>query len=101
MVCLAFHLAVGHQRARRRSALKCGLECGMARGIHRLTALQVAKAARKRLTVNDGNGLYLQRGRSWVFRYRRHHKSHWIGLGPIDLVDLQAAREAALANRKL
>ena len=73
----------------------------MARGIHRLTALQVAKAMRRGLTLNDGGNLYLQRGRSWVFRYARHGKTHWLGLGPIDLVDLQAARAAALANRKL
>ena len=73
----------------------------MARGIHRLTAMQIAKARRKGATVADGGGLYLQRGRSWVLRYARHGKSHWMGLGPIELVDLPAAREAALEKRKL
>ena len=44
---------------------------------------------------------YLQRGRAWVFRYTRRGKTRYLGLGPLALVDLQAAREAALANRKL
>jgi integrase len=72
----------------------------MARGIHRLTALQVAKAARKGLTVADGGGLILQRGSSWIFRYCRRGKEHWLGLGPLELLDLSSARDAALAARK-
>ena len=73
----------------------------MARGIHQLTVLGVAKAARKGLTVCDGGGLYLQDGRSWIFRYTRNHKTRYAGLGPLALVDLAAAREAALAARKM
>ena len=73
----------------------------MARGIHRLTALQVAKASRKGLTLCDGGGLYLQKGSSWIYRYKRNGRSRYLGLGPLDVVDLAAAREAALANRKL
>ena len=73
----------------------------MARGIHRLTVLQVSKAARQGLTLCDGGGLYLQNGSSWIFRYTRNHRNHWLGLGPLRLVDLPAARELAQANRKL
>jgi integrase len=48
--------------------------------------------------------LYLQLtgagARSWLFRYMRHGKPHWHGLGSVELVTLAEARDAALACRK-
>jgi integrase len=65
--------------------------------------------ALRRLTnpglYGDGGGLYVQvRGpyaRSWIFRFKRNGTTHLMGLGPLDLVTLAEAREAALAARKL
>ena len=73
----------------------------MARGIHRLTALQVARAARTGQTLNDGLGLILQKGASWIHRFKYLRRPHYMGLGSLRLVDLPAAREAHLANRQL
>jgi integrase len=70
----------------------------VARGIHRLTQLQVRRA--KRRWLNDGNGLYLQQGRSWVLRYKLGGRARMMGLGPLTLVDLTQARELALAARR-
>jgi integrase len=39
--------------------------------------------------------------KSWLFRYMRHGRPRWHGLGPLDLVTLAEAREAALACRKM
>jgi integrase len=39
--------------------------------------------------------------RSWLFRYRRHGRPYWVGLGPIDLVTLVEARAKVIALRKL
>jgi integrase len=72
----------------------------MARGIYKLTVAQIGKAKREGKTVPDGGGLYLQRGSAWVFRYTRNGNTHYAGLGPLALVDLATAREAALACRK-
>ena len=62
----------------------------MARGIHRLTQLQL-KRARKRGLYGDGGGLYLQVGpsgsRSWVFRYKRDGRARMMGLGSLAVVD--------------
>ena len=75
----------------------------MARGIHRLTQLQL-KRARKRGLYGDGGGLYLQVGpsgsRSWVFRYKRDGRARMMGLGSLAVVDLTEAREQAMAARK-
>jgi integrase len=75
----------------------------MAHGIHRLTQRQIERAASAGRTVCDGGGLYLQDGKSWIYRYklRSGRRSHYLGLGPLALVDLGAARELALAARKL
>jgi integrase len=70
----------------------------MARGIHRLTRQQVRRP--KRRWLNDGNGLYLQQGRSWIFRYKIGGRTRMMGLGPLALVDLAQARELALAARR-
>src|SRR5262249_30847600 len=72
----------------------------MARGIHRLTQLQL-KRARKRGLYGDGGGLYLQVGpsgsRSWVFRYKRDGRARMMGLGSLAVGDLPRARAAGVA----
>jgi Arm DNA-binding domain len=70
----------------------------MARGIHKLTQLQVQRARKRWLC--DGGGLYLQQGSSWVFRYKRGGRTRMMGLGPRDTVSLTEARNLALAARK-
>lgn len=52
----------------------------------------------------DGGGLYLSivgGSRTWLFRYRRAGKGHWMGLGPDSLVSLAKARDAAIDARRL
>lgn len=52
----------------------------------------------------DGGGLYLSivgGSRTWMFRYKRVGKGHWMGLGPDNLVGLAAARDAAIDARRL
>src|SRR5215472_2105902 len=70
----------------------------MARGIHRLTQLQVSRARRRWLC--DGGGLYLQQGRSWIFRYKRDGRTRMMGLGPCHTISLPKARELARAARE-
>src|SRR5262249_40592540 len=56
----------------------------------RLTARQVQHAKPGR--YGDGGGLWLQvsasGSRSWLLRYQRHGKAHWMGLGSAKLVTL-------------
>lgn len=70
----------------------------------RLTAARV-KALTKPGRYGDGGGLWLQvRGptqKSWLLRYRWHGRQRQLGLGPVDLVSLAEARDAALAARRL
>ena len=69
----------------------------------KLSALKV-----RNLTVpgryGDGGGLWLQvrsaDRRSWVFRYKRQGRPHWMGLGPLDDVTLAEARELAREARR-
>ena len=52
----------------------------------------------------DGGGLYLSivgKSRTWMFRYKRAGKGHWMGLGPDSLVSLADARDAAIDGRRL
>jgi integrase len=67
----------------------------------RLTAKQVENAKRGR--YGDGGGLWLQvsasGSRSWLLRYQRHGKAHWMGLGSAKLVTLADARERARLER--
>jgi integrase len=52
----------------------------------------------------DGGGLYLsivKGSRTWMFRYKRAGKGHWMGLGPDSLVSLADARDAAIDARRL
>ncbi|MGO1068429.1 tyrosine-type recombinase/integrase [Lysobacter sp. CA199] len=74
----------------------------MAKGIHRLSARQIATARTGHHA--DGGGLYLQvtktRARSWVFRYQRNKRRRELGLGTASVVTLQEARERAIELRK-
>lgn len=73
-------------------------------GIHRLTAVQVAKATKPGMYA-DGGGLYLQVSRvgtkSWIYRYQLEKRPREMGLGPTHSVTLAEAREKAAAARKL
>jgi integrase len=55
---------------------------------------------------HDAHGLYLQvtangAGRSWVYRYSRDGKQHYVGLGPAHTINLAKAREMARECREL
>jgi integrase len=69
-----------------------------------LTAREVA-AIRKPGKHRVSRQLYLQLteggARSWLFRYERHGRPHWHGLGSCDLVTLAEARDAVIDCRKL
>jgi integrase len=71
---------------------------------NKLTALGVARA-KKPGRYGDGGNLYLQVGdggsKAWLFRFMLAGTSREMGLGPIDLVSLSEAREAARVCRKL
>src|SRR4051794_9994843 len=73
----------------------------MRRAIHKLAIMQVKKAVREGTTVADGGGLYLQRGSSWIFKDTMRGRSHHVGLGPYNAVDLPTARERARKCREL
>jgi integrase len=74
----------------------------MARTMGRLTALAVTRATKPGMYA-DGGGLYLRVGpsgaKSWVFRFRVDGKRRDMGLGPLHVVSLAAAREKATACR--
>jgi integrase len=69
-----------------------------------LTALQVSNAKRAGRYA-DGGGLYLNvsntGSKSWLFRYKRDGKGHWMGLGSIETYSLAEARERARWARQL
>ena len=54
--------------------------------------------------LNDGSGLYLRiestGGGGWILRYRHRGRRRDLGLGPMQLVTLAQAREAAQEERK-
>jgi integrase len=77
----------------------------MSRAVHRLSAKAIEKA-KEPGDYCDGGGLYLQisarESKSWIFRYSRHGKSHWMGLGSERDVSLAEARtKASDARRQL
>jgi len=53
----------------------------------------------------DGDNLYLQvgpaGGKSWLLRFMLRGRERHMGLGPVDLVSLAEAREAAFECRRL
>lgn len=72
--------------------------------INRLTARRVATIVEPGYHP-DGGGLYLQvtasGAKSWVFRYRFEGRRPEMGLGPLHVIGLAEAREAAGAARKM
>lgn len=75
----------------------------MARGIQKLTALQVERA-KKAGCYADGGGLYLQvtksGAKSWLFRFMLKGKAREMGLGPLHTISLAEARIKAADCRK-
>src|SRR5215216_810241 len=76
----------------------------MARTMGRLKALKVSQTKKPGMYA-DGGGLYLQvvspAAKSWVFRYAVTGRERYMGLGSVNTISLQEARDAALACRKL
>lgn len=74
----------------------------MARGLNRLTALEV-KAAQAPVWYGDGGGLYLEvdahGGRRWMLRITVNGRRRDFGLGPLHKVTLQQARLQAAEYR--
>ena len=68
-----------------------------------LTALEVARAvkARKAGMLNDGGGLYLKSGSSWIYRYALNGRKRDLGLGPALDIGLADARGRAAEARRL
>ncbi|MCJ8325092.1 MAG: DUF4102 domain-containing protein [Rhizobiales bacterium] len=75
----------------------------MARQVNKLSDRGV-KAARVKGRYADGNGLYLQVGKSgtksWLFRYMLDKRSREMGLGSVQTVSLAKARAEALQCKK-
>src|SRR5690242_15640346 len=72
--------------------------CGMPKRAVPLTARAV-RNERKPGMYADGHGLYLHvgtRAKSWIFRYQIDGRRRDMGLGPVDLVSLAAARDRVL-----
>jgi integrase len=69
----------------------------------KLTAKKVARLLRRPGRHHDGHGLILQvagpNNASWLLRYQRHGREHWMGLGPVHTVGLADARVRAKAAR--
>lgn len=77
----------------------------MAKLVNQLTPAFVSSVTEPG-TYFDGAGLYLSVtvadtksgpsvSKSWLFRYSRHGKAHWLGLGPTHVVSLSKARAKA------
>ena len=75
----------------------------VARTLGRMTALAVTKKRVPGLYA-DGGGLYLQvsndRAKSWIFRFTLDGRARYMGLGSLQNVGLQEARDLARAARK-
>lgn len=71
---------------------------------NKLTPLTVSRK-REPGRYADGGGLYLQvspaKTKSWLFRFMLTGRAREMGLGPVDIVTLAEAREAARGCRKL
>jgi integrase len=76
----------------------------MAGKLNKLTAVAVKNVQAEGMYA-DGGGLYLQvsgaRARSWVFRFKLHGRTRYMGLGPLSLVTLANARGLAVQCRQL
>ncbi|WP_246792004.1 Arm DNA-binding domain-containing protein [Burkholderia perseverans] len=76
----------------------------MARQLHRLTAMGIAKLVDPGYYA-DGGGLYLQitlsGSRSWVYKFMLAGRSREMGLGALSVLSLAAARKEAVECRAL
>jgi integrase len=76
----------------------------MARPLHRLTAVKVARAKKPGMYA-DGGSLYMRiasgGSKQYVFRYIRGGRLHDMGIGPTHTISLAEARERATEARKL
>lgn len=76
----------------------------MPRLVQRLNVMTLKRLAKPGL-YPDGGGLHLQvtgaGGRSWVFRYWVSGRERRMGLGPLQMVSLAEARDAAERARRL
>jgi integrase len=84
---------------------KSGSNRGLVRRtLHRLSAVGVSRAS-KPGKYPDGGNLWLQVSKwgtkSWLFRYSRHGKDRWHGLGSVNILSLAEARERARDCHKL
>ena len=77
----------------------------MPRPMHKLSQLQIGRAAKRQCSLNDGGGLYFvsrpPNGASWIFRFSRHGKDRWMGIGQYPTVTLGDARARATDARRL
>ncbi len=83
----------------------------LAKGIHKLSALAVARASKPGSRLSDGGNLYLRISmegvKSWVFMYsvggsrKSRAKQHELGLGPLHTITLTDARSKAAEYRKM
>jgi integrase len=75
----------------------------VARPIHKLSAVEVAKTTERGLR-SDGGGLYLRVGptgaKSWIYRFMVAGQSHDMGLGALHTITLAEARDLAREARK-
>jgi len=76
----------------------------MSRQLHKLSPLKVRKET-KAGRYSDGGGLYLQvsptQTKSWLFRYMLNGKARQMGLGSVNTIAMDEAREKAQECRKL
>ena len=77
----------------------------MPRPMHKLSQIQISRAMKRQCTLNDGGGLYFvsrpPNGASWMFRFSRHGKDRWMGIGQYPTVTLGDARARATDARRL
>jgi integrase len=77
----------------------------MPRPMHKLSQVQIGRAIKRPCTLNDGGGLYFvsrpPNGASWMFRFSRHGKDRWMGIGQYPTVTLGDARARATDARRL
>jgi integrase len=73
--------------------------------MHKLSQLQIGRTMKRQCTLNDGGGLYFvsrpPNGASWIFRFSRHGKDRWMGIGQYPTVTLSDARARATDARRL
>ena len=77
----------------------------MPRPMHKLSQVQIGHAMKRPCSLNDGGGLYFvsrpPNGASWMYRFNRHGKDRWMGIGQYPTVSLGDARARASDARRL